>query len=70
MTTTTRTCGALEPGVVNTDICENSRRALGLPEWEQLSDAQLLELLPRIRGLLSSRWACWPKTSPPMTCAR
>ena len=34
------------PGLVNTDIAENSRRALGLPEYEQLSDAQLLELLP------------------------
>jgi len=34
------------PGVVTTDIYENSRRALGLPEWDQLSDAQLLELLP------------------------
>jgi NAD(P)-dependent dehydrogenase (short-subunit alcohol dehydrogenase family) len=34
------------PGVVNTDIAENSRRALGLPAWEQLSDAQLLELIP------------------------
>ena len=34
------------PGVVNTDIFLNSRRGLGLPEWEQLSDAQLLELLP------------------------
>src|ERR1017187_5465180 len=34
------------PGVVNTDIYVNSRRALGQPEWEQLSDAQLLELLP------------------------
>jgi NAD(P)-dependent dehydrogenase (short-subunit alcohol dehydrogenase family) len=34
------------PGVVNTDIATNSRRALGLPEWEQLSDAQLLELIP------------------------
>ena len=34
------------PGVVTTDIAANSRRALGLPEWEQLSDAQLLELLP------------------------
>jgi hypothetical protein len=33
-------------GVVNTDIATNSRRALGLPEWEQLSDAQLLELIP------------------------
>jgi hypothetical protein len=31
---------------VNTDIATNSRRALGLPEWEQLSDAQLLELIP------------------------
>ena len=34
------------PGVVNTDIYENSRRALGLPEWEQLSDAELQELIP------------------------
>jgi NAD(P)-dependent dehydrogenase (short-subunit alcohol dehydrogenase family) len=34
------------PGVVNTDIYENSRRALGLPAWDELSDAQLLELLP------------------------
>jgi NAD(P)-dependent dehydrogenase (short-subunit alcohol dehydrogenase family) len=34
------------PGVVNTDIFLNSRHALGQPEWEQLSDAQLLELLP------------------------
>jgi NAD(P)-dependent dehydrogenase (short-subunit alcohol dehydrogenase family) len=34
------------PGVVNTDIAENSRRVLGLPEWEQLSDAQLLDMIP------------------------
>ena len=34
------------PGVVTTDIYLNSRRALGPPAWEQLSDAQLLELLP------------------------
>jgi hypothetical protein len=34
------------PGVVNTGIYVNSRRALGQPAWEQLSDAQLLELLP------------------------
>jgi NAD(P)-dependent dehydrogenase (short-subunit alcohol dehydrogenase family) len=34
------------PGVVNTDIATNSRRALGQPEWEQLSDAELLELIP------------------------
>jgi NAD(P)-dependent dehydrogenase (short-subunit alcohol dehydrogenase family) len=34
------------PGVVNTDIGLNSRRALGQPELEQLNDAQLLELLP------------------------
>ena len=26
------------PGVVNTDIYENSRRALGQPAWDQLSD--------------------------------
>jgi NAD(P)-dependent dehydrogenase (short-subunit alcohol dehydrogenase family) len=36
------------PGVVNTDIAANSRRALGLPEWEQLSDAELLEQIPDI----------------------
>jgi NAD(P)-dependent dehydrogenase (short-subunit alcohol dehydrogenase family) len=34
------------PGVVNTGIAVTSRRALGLPDLEQLSDAQLLELLP------------------------
>ncbi len=34
------------PGVVNTDIYENSRRALGLAAWDQLSDAELLEMLP------------------------
>jgi hypothetical protein len=34
------------PGIVSTDIGVNSRRALGLPELEQLSDAELLELLP------------------------
>jgi NAD(P)-dependent dehydrogenase (short-subunit alcohol dehydrogenase family) len=33
------------PGSVNTDIYVNSRRALGLPAWDELSDAQLLELL-------------------------
>jgi hypothetical protein len=26
----------------------NSRRALGLPEWEQLNDAELLEQIPDI----------------------
>jgi NAD(P)-dependent dehydrogenase (short-subunit alcohol dehydrogenase family) len=36
------------PGVVNTDIAENSRRVLGLPEWEQLSDAELLEQIPDV----------------------
>jgi NAD(P)-dependent dehydrogenase (short-subunit alcohol dehydrogenase family) len=36
------------PGVVNTDIAENSRRALALPEWDQLSDAELLEQIPDI----------------------
>jgi hypothetical protein len=34
------------PGFVNTDIGENSRRVLGLPEWDQLSDAELLKLIP------------------------
>ena len=36
------------PGMVNTGIGENSRRVLGLPEWEQLSDAELLELIPEV----------------------
>ena len=36
------------PGVVNTGIAENSRRALGLPSWEQLSDAELLDLIPEV----------------------
>jgi NAD(P)-dependent dehydrogenase (short-subunit alcohol dehydrogenase family) len=36
------------PGVVNTGIAENSRRALGLPALEQLSDAELLEQVPEI----------------------
>jgi NAD(P)-dependent dehydrogenase (short-subunit alcohol dehydrogenase family) len=34
------------PGVVNTDIAANSRRVLGLPAWDELDDAGLLELLP------------------------
>ncbi len=34
------------PGLVNTDIGLNSRRILGLPAWEELSDAQLLDLIP------------------------
>jgi len=34
------------PGTVSTDIYVNSRRALGQPAWEQLSDGELLELLP------------------------
>ena len=34
------------PGMVNTDIYENSRRALGLPPWEKLGDAELLEMVP------------------------
>ncbi|MBV9447487.1 MAG: SDR family oxidoreductase [Streptosporangiaceae bacterium] len=34
------------PGLVSTDIGTNSRRALGLPEWEQLSDAELMEMIP------------------------
>ena len=58
------------PGVVNTDIYLNSRRALGLPEWDQLSDAQLLELLPENTRATLIAMGCWPKTSPPMTCAR
>ena len=36
------------PGDVDTDIIANTRRALGLPEWEQLSDAELQELIPEI----------------------
>jgi NAD(P)-dependent dehydrogenase (short-subunit alcohol dehydrogenase family) len=34
------------PGQVNTDMDANSRRALGLPEIEQLSDAELMEQMP------------------------
>jgi hypothetical protein len=33
------------PGVVNTDIAANSRRALGLPAVEQLGDAELMEMV-------------------------
>ncbi len=41
------------PGVVNTEIYENSQRALGRPAWDQLSDAGLLELIPdRTRSTL------------------
>jgi len=34
------------PGVVSTDIAENSRRALGQPGLDQVSDAELLEMIP------------------------
>jgi NAD(P)-dependent dehydrogenase (short-subunit alcohol dehydrogenase family) len=34
------------PGQVNTDMAANSRRALGLPDIEQLSDAELMEMIP------------------------
>jgi hypothetical protein len=34
------------PGQVNTDMAENSRRVLGLPEVGQLSDAELMEQIP------------------------
>jgi NAD(P)-dependent dehydrogenase (short-subunit alcohol dehydrogenase family) len=34
------------PGQVNTDMDANSRRALGLPAVEQLSDAELMRQLP------------------------
>jgi NAD(P)-dependent dehydrogenase (short-subunit alcohol dehydrogenase family) len=34
------------PGQVNTDMDANSRRALGLPDVEQLSDAELMRQLP------------------------
>jgi NAD(P)-dependent dehydrogenase (short-subunit alcohol dehydrogenase family) len=34
------------PGIVNTDIYLNSQRVLGRPAWDELSDAQLLELIP------------------------
>ena len=34
------------PGQVNTDMAANSRRALGLPDVEQLSDAELMEQMP------------------------
>ena len=35
------------PGHVGTDIIANSLRARGLPEPEQMSDAQVEELIPR-----------------------
>jgi NAD(P)-dependent dehydrogenase (short-subunit alcohol dehydrogenase family) len=34
------------PGIVNTPIADTSRRALGLPDFEQLSDAELMEMIP------------------------
>jgi NAD(P)-dependent dehydrogenase (short-subunit alcohol dehydrogenase family) len=34
------------PGQVNTDMAENSRRILGLPDAGQLSDAELMDLIP------------------------
>ena len=36
------------PGVVNTGIAENSRRVLGLPDFEQLTDAELMEMIPEV----------------------
>ena len=36
------------PGQVTTEMAENSRRALGLPERDQLSDAELMEQLPEV----------------------
>src|SRR5277367_7100691 len=36
------------PGQVNTDMAANSRRALGLPDVEQLSDAELMEQVPEV----------------------
>ncbi len=38
------------PGHVGTDIIANSLRAHGLPEPEDMTDAQLEELIPRTRG--------------------
>jgi NAD(P)-dependent dehydrogenase (short-subunit alcohol dehydrogenase family) len=36
------------PATVNTDLAENSRRVLGLPGVEELSDAELMEMFPEI----------------------
>jgi len=36
------------PGQVNTDMAENSRRALGLPDVEQLTDTELMEMIPAV----------------------
>ena len=58
------------PGVVNTDIAENSRRILGLPDVEQLSDAELMEMMNDQGGPCSSAWACCARASPPTTSAR
>ena len=36
------------PGQVNTDMAANSRRALGLPDIEQLGDDELMEQVPEV----------------------
>jgi NAD(P)-dependent dehydrogenase (short-subunit alcohol dehydrogenase family) len=36
------------PGQVNTDMAANSRRALGQPDLEQLSDAELMAQVPEV----------------------
>jgi len=41
------------PGQVNTEMALNSRRALGLPGVEELSDAELMEMIPgEVRAVL------------------
>ena len=62
--------GLVLPGHVGTNIIANSLRARGLPEPEQLSDAQLEELIPPRRAGRADQAGLLPEGAPPMTCAR
>ncbi len=57
------------PGHVGTDIVANSLRAGGLPAPEQMSDAQVAELIPRDAQAKLVRAGGWPRARQPMTCA-
>ena len=58
------------PGHVGTDIIVNSLRARGLPAPEQMSDAEVEEVIPRVARAALIGAACWPRTRQPITCAR
>ena len=58
------------PGHVGTDIVANSLRARGLPEPEDMSDAQIQELIPSDAQAALIRPACWPRARQPTTCVR